>query len=100
MSAVQIVGVLQHRPAWTDRLADSWRYWKRLEKLLRSDPKWVQQQVDSVSAESLRVLQHLPDPKSITPFQGRGLVVGYGKSGKRQTIPLLPPVPWMQVTVW
>lgn len=82
MGAVQIVGVLQHRPAWTDRLADSWRYWKRLEELLRSDPKWVQQQVDSVSAESLRVLQHLPDPKSITPFQGRGLVVGYVQSGK------------------
>jgi hypothetical protein len=67
---------------WTDRLADSWRYWKRLEALLRSDPKWEQQQVDSVSAESLRVLQHLPDPKSTTPFQGRGLVVGYVQSGK------------------
>ncbi len=38
--------------------------------------------MDSVSAESLRVLQHLPDPKSTTPFQGRGLVVGYVQSGK------------------
>lgn len=82
MGTVRIVGAVPHRPVWTDRLVDSWRHWKRLEALLRSDPKWEQQQVDSVSAESLRVLQHLPDPESTTPFQGRGLVVGYVQSGK------------------
>lgn len=38
--------------------------------------------MDSVSAESLRVLQYLPDPKFSAPFQGRGLVVGYVQSGK------------------
>ncbi len=38
--------------------------------------------MDSVSAESFRVLQYLPDPKTSTPFQGRGLVVGYVQSGK------------------
>jgi hypothetical protein len=35
-----------------------------------------------MAAESLRVLQHLPDPKGNAPFQGRGLVVGYVQSGK------------------
>jgi hypothetical protein len=83
MGTVRIIGALPQRPSWTDRLTtESWRYWKRLEALLRSDPKLEQSQVDSVSAESLRVLQYLPDPKASTPFQGRGLVVGYVQSGK------------------
>lgn len=83
MGTVRIVGAVPQRSTWTDRLsAQSWQHWKQLEALLRSDPKWEQQQVDSVSAESLRVLQYLPDPKASTPFQGRGLVVGYVQSGK------------------
>lgn len=83
MGTVRIIGAIPQRPSWTDRLsAESWWYWERLEALLRSDPKWEHQQVDSVSAESFRVLQHLPDPKASTPFQGRGLVVGYVQSGK------------------
>ncbi len=83
MSTIRIIGAVPQRPRWTDRLpAESWWYWKRLEALLRSDPKWAKQQVDSVSAESFRVLQNLPDPKASTPFQGRGLVVGYVQSGK------------------
>ncbi len=82
MSTVRVVGALPQRPVWTDHLAGSWRCWKRFDALLRSDPKWEQQQVDSVSAESLRVLQYLPDPKTSAPFQGRGLVVGYVQSGK------------------
>ena len=83
MGTVRIIGAVPQRTSWTDRLsAESWWYWKRLEALLRSDPKWEPQQVDSVSGESFRVLQHLPDPKSSTPFQGRGLVVGYVQSGK------------------
>ncbi len=83
MGTVRIVGAVPQRPVWTDRLsAEAWQYWKRLDALLRSDPKWEQQQVDSVSAESLRVLQYLPDPNADMPFQGRGLVVGYVQSGK------------------
>lgn len=81
MGTVRIVGAAPQRPVWTDRLADSWQHWKWFEALLHADPKWKQHQVDSVSAESLRVLQYLPDPKS-SPFQGRGLVVGYVQSGK------------------
>ncbi|MFC5698357.1 Z1 domain-containing protein [Pseudomonas sp. GCM10022186] len=83
MGTVRVIGAVPQRPSWTDRLSTkSWWYWKRLEVLLRSDPKWEHQQVDSVSAESLRVLQYLPDPKASTLFQGRGLVVGYVQSGK------------------
>lgn len=83
MGTVRIIGAVPQRPNWTDRLStESWQYWKRLESLLRSDPKWELPQVDSVSAESLRVLQYLPDPKASARFQGRGLVVGYVQSGK------------------
>ncbi len=83
MGTVRIIGSVPHRPNWTDRLStESWRHWRRLEELLRADPKWEQQQVDSVSAESFRVLQQLPDPEASAPFRGRGLVVGYVQSGK------------------
>ncbi|MDW3681603.1 Z1 domain-containing protein [Cupriavidus sp. CV2] len=83
MDTVRIVGAVPPSPCWTDRLsAESWYHWGRLEELLRTDPKWEQQQVDSVAAESLRVLRHLQDPMQPTPFQGRGLVVGYVQSGK------------------
>ncbi|GAB3025335.1 Z1 domain-containing protein [Bowmanella dokdonensis] len=50
--------------------------------MLYADQKWESQQVDSVAAESLRVLRHIPDPQQNAPFQGRGLVVGYVQSGK------------------
>jgi hypothetical protein len=38
--------------------------------------------VASLASESARVLRHLPDPRGSTPFQARGLVVGYVQSGK------------------
>lgn len=83
MSTVRIVGTVPLRPNWTGRLTpESWNCWARLEALLRADPKWAPEQVDSVAAESLKVLRHMPDPKSAYPFEGRGLVVGYVQSGK------------------
>lgn len=83
MSTVRIVGAVPPRPTWTDRVAPGdWYHWGRLEALLRSDPKWESQQVDSVAAESLRVLRHMHDPQRNVPFKGRGLVVGYVQSGK------------------
>jgi hypothetical protein len=83
MSPVRIVGTVPLRPNWTGRLTpESWSCWGRLEALLRADPKWATDQVDSVAAESLRVLRHMPDPMNAYPFQGRGLVVGYVQSGK------------------
>ncbi|TLU71231.1 Z1 domain-containing protein [Lichenicoccus roseus] len=83
MESVRVLGNVPARPAWTDRLAlTDWYHWQRLELLLRSDPKRGSQQVDSVAAESLRVLRHLHDPLGNTFFQGRGLVVGYVQSGK------------------
>ena len=83
MATVRIIGAVPPRPSWADRLtAGSWYHWGRLEGLLRSDPKWEPQQVDSVSAESLRVLRHMNDPMQGSGFQGRGLVVGYVQSGK------------------
>src|ERR1035438_1320365 len=78
MSTVRIVGTVPLRPNWTGRLTpESWSCWARLEALLRADPKWASDQVDSVAAESLRILRHMHDPMSPYPFQGRGLVVGY-----------------------
>ena len=68
---------------WTDRLRpESWYYWARLERYLRSSPTWKAHQLHSLAAESMRVLTHLPDPQQPSAFQGRGLVVGYVQSGK------------------
>jgi hypothetical protein len=83
MSTVRIIGTVPLRPTWTDRLTrDSWYHWGRFETLLRASPKWEPLQVDSVAAESLKVLRHLHDPQVESRFQGRGLVVGYVQSGK------------------
>ena len=83
MGTVRIVGAVPPRHVWTDRLSpESWYHWGRLERLLRGGGKWEPQQVDSVAAESLRVLRHLADPRRNAPFQCRGLVVGYVQSGK------------------
>lgn len=83
MDGVRIISSAPVLPNWTDRLNDkAWDSWACLETLLRQNPKWKDEQVDSVAAESLRVLRHLPDPRSNHGFQGRGLVVGYVQSGK------------------
>ncbi len=83
MGTVRVIGAVPPRSNWTDRLSpESWYHWGRLEALLRADPKWEPQQVESVAAESLRVLRSLRDPRQDAPFQCRGLVVGYVQSGK------------------
>lgn len=83
MSTVRLIGTLPLQPSWTDRLISTPRdSWAVLEAALRSDPKWKPDQLDSVAAESMRVLRHLPDPQGDLGFQGRGLVVGYVQSGK------------------
>jgi hypothetical protein len=82
MGVVRVIGAVPPKPVWTDRVAlNGWQNWQRLEASLRSDPKWESDQVDSVAAESLKVLRQLPDPEEPS-FQGRGLVVGYVQSGK------------------
>jgi hypothetical protein len=83
---VTVVNILRTEPAeraWPDRLgAREWYHWVRHEAMLRSSPRWQPQQVDSVAAESLRILRKLPDPLPSRTFQARGLVVGYVQSGK------------------
>jgi hypothetical protein len=83
---VTVVNILRTEPeerAWPDRIdRERWYHWARHEDMLRSNPKWQSQQVDSVAAESLRILRKLPDPLPSRIFQARGLVVGYVQSGK------------------
>ena len=83
MGVVRVIGAIPPKPVWTDRISlNGWKNWRRLKESLRSDLKWESDQVDSVAAESLRVLRQLPDPEVQPSFQGRGLVVGYVQSGK------------------
>src|SRR5262252_9393607 len=83
MSVVRVISAISPASVWTDRItSDRWRHWLRLEATLRSDPRRDADQVDSLAAESLRVLRQLFDPESESEFQGRGLVVGYVQSGK------------------
>ena len=83
MSIVKIVRTEPRSQAWPDRIgAADWYHWGRHEAMLRRNPRWDPRQVDSVAAESLRILRKLPDPRVVRAFQGRGLVVGYVQSGK------------------
>lgn len=83
MTALRILSTLPSAPQWTDRLAPThWRNWDRLQQLLTDGGRWKQPQIESLSAESLRVLRHMRDPLTNMNFSGRGLVVGYVQSGK------------------
>ena len=83
MTSLRILSTPPAAPVWTDRLGPgSWRNWDRLERLLLDGGRWEQPQIDSLEAESFRVLRHLHDPLSNNDFSGRGLVVGYVQSGK------------------
>jgi hypothetical protein len=83
---VTVARILRTEPAdraWADRVGTGlWYHWARHEAMLRGSTKWQTQQVDSVAAESLRILRKLPDPNPSRTFQARGLVVGYVQSGK------------------
>jgi hypothetical protein len=69
--------------SWTDDLpVPPEGNWVRLERRLLASGRWKEPQVNSLASESARVLRHLPDPRSESTFQGRGLVVGYVQSGK------------------
>jgi len=64
---------------WTD--GTKWTNWGQHEALLRSQSKWSPEQIESVAAESLRIIgktTQICRPE----FQCRGLVVGYVQSGK------------------
>src|SRR3974390_2695725 len=74
-----IIRIRPSVPSWTD--GAEWRNWSRHEEYLRSLPTWKPHQVDSVAAESLRILSKTA-PVSRSEFQCRGLVVGYVQSGK------------------
>ena len=68
--------------SWPDRiLQDGWPHWARHEAMLRRSGR-AAVQIDSVAAQSLRILRKLPDPVPSRAFQARGLVVGYVQSGK------------------
>ncbi|EKD40940.1 MAG: hypothetical protein ACD_74C00109G0001, partial [uncultured bacterium] len=67
-------------PIWSNRVI--WANWSHQEAYLRSLPQWKDDQVASLAAESLRILNKITDPLRQAPFQCRGLVVGYVQSGK------------------
>ena len=64
---------------WTD--GTIWTNWDRHEAYLRRQPNWKPNQIDSVAAESLRIMGK-STPIARPEFQCRGLVVGYVQSGK------------------
>ncbi len=70
------------QPSWPDRIPHhGWHHWGRHEAMLRRSDR-APAQIDSVAAQSLRILRKLPDPVPSRAFQARGLVVGYVQSGK------------------
>lgn len=73
------IALRPHIRAWTDGV--NWQNWARHEEYLRTQTSWKPHQVDSVAAESIRILNKTT-PISRSDFQCRGLVVGYVQSGK------------------
>ena len=80
---IRIIGTEQASHSWTDRISvGEWYHWDRHERMLREKQDWEPEQLESVAAESMRILRKLPDPLQGGQFQARGLVVGYVQSGK------------------
>lgn len=70
-------------PSWTDDLPSAPHgAWAKVKQRLTAGGRWRPEQLASLASESMRVLRHLPDPRTSEYFQGRGLVVGYVQSGK------------------
>lgn len=83
MSSPRVQELRLARASWTDSLPSVPNgNWVQLERRLLAGGRWKAPQVASLASESARVLRHLPDPRLESPFQGRGLVVGYVQSGK------------------
>lgn len=83
MTIIQVIETLPTGDNWANRLtADDWYHWSRHRELLNRKPGWNPEQIDSVAAQSLKILRRLPDPIREGAFQARGLVVGYVQSGK------------------
>jgi len=80
MSGVRILASAPTAGDWTGRLEGTWYHWRRLESVLRGS--WEGSQLESLAAESLRVLGRIGDPHTDEGFLCRGLVVGYVQSGK------------------
>jgi hypothetical protein len=57
-------------------------YWPRYRQYLLDQKGWPEDSVVSLDSASERVVERLADPTSATPYQSRGLVVGYVQSGK------------------
>ena len=57
-------------------------YWQRQQAFLRNVLHRFDYEIDTLDRSSDRVLAHLEDPRSPTPFNVRGLVAGYVQSGK------------------
>ncbi|RYF54755.1 MAG: hypothetical protein EOO27_22850, partial [Comamonadaceae bacterium] len=80
-----VYSITRTKPAqrsWPDRIPpEGWHHWRRHEVMLRQSDR-ASGQIDSVAAQSLRILRKLPDPVPSRAFQARGLVVGYVQSGK------------------
>jgi hypothetical protein len=62
---------------------DDWYYWPRLRQhLLSTKDPWPEISVDALDDTTERILAALEDPRRVTDFDTRGLVVGFVQSGK------------------
>lgn len=71
------------RPWYTaERQAARGYYWQSYSEYLRDKKRWEAKNLAALDEASRDVVQRLADPESLTPYQSKGLVVGYVQSGK------------------
>ncbi|WP_077212399.1 Z1 domain-containing protein [Bacillus dakarensis] len=57
-------------------------FWTRYRQYLSHIKKWPIESVQAIDDTTNEILESIGDPKSMTPFDKRGLVLGYVQSGK------------------
>lgn len=71
------------KPWYTSERQDSRHfYWDAYFEYLRDRKRWEPKNLAALDESSRDVIQRLSDPEGSTPYQSKGLVVGYVQSGK------------------
>lgn len=83
----QNLAITGHGAAWkhwytAEREADNAFYWNSYSKYLKERKNWSPKSLEELQDSTRRIISLISDPLWPTPYQAKGLVVGFVQSGK------------------
>ncbi|WML60832.1 Z1 domain-containing protein [Neobacillus sp. PS2-9] len=77
-----VIGIENEDKWFKPQLVSGTFFWTRYRQYLSNIKNWPSESVEAIDDTTNEILKALGNPKSITPFDKRGLVLGYVQSGK------------------